>query len=117
MNLGGNGLVRNSQRLTSTTDGLITYNGTKDIYVNIVITVTYDKQGGGSDDYDFFIYKNGSVLAGSISSVEDVANVKGVLPLNYSTSLSNGDTIALWIENPASNDDMRITDIQMSISE
>ena len=104
-------------RVTSTSDGLITYNGTKDIYVNIVITVTYDKQGGGLDDYDFFIYKAGSVLTGSISSVEDVDSVKGVLPLNYSTNLSNGDTIALWIENPASNDDMRVTDIQLSITE
>jgi hypothetical protein len=120
MNAGTNAVATNSQRMTTTTDGVVTYNGTKDIYVSMIATINFDKQGGGTDDYNFYFYKDtGSgfaQLTDSISAIR-VGGDNFVLPMSYSTTLSAGDQLAIYIENPVSNDDMRVTDLQWSIIE
>jgi len=120
MNAGGNATATQSQRMTSTTDGVITYTGTKEINVSLVATVNFDKQGGGTDNYEFMFYKDtggGFVqLTDSASKVRTGGN-NFVLPMSYFTSLSNGDQLAIYIENPSSNDDMRVTDLQWFIKE
>lgn len=120
MNAGGNATATQSQRMTTTTDGVVTYNGTKEINVSLVATVNFDKQGGGTDNYQFMFYKDSG--AGFVQLTDSVSKVRTggnnfVLPVSYFTSLSNGDQLAIYIENPGSNDDMRVTDLQWFIKE
>lgn len=120
MNAGGNATATQSQRMTTTADGVVTYNGTKEINVSLVATVNFDKQGGGTDNYNFMFYKDTgggfTQLTDSTSFVRTGGN-NFVLPMSYFTSLSNGDQLAIYIENPGSNDDMRVTDLQWFIKE
>ena len=120
MNAGGNATATQSQRMTTTTDGVVTYTGTKEINVSLVATINFDKQGGGTDDYQFMFYKDtgsGFVqLTDSVSAIRTGGN-NFVLPMSYFTSLSEGDQLAIYIENPGSNDDMRVTDLQWFIKE
>jgi len=120
MNAGGNATATESQRMTSTTEGVITYTGTKDINVSLVATINFDKQGGGSDNYNFMFYKDSGAgfvqLTDSVSFIRTGGN-NFVLPMSYFTSLSSGDQLAIYIENPSSNDDMLVTDLQWFVKE
>jgi len=120
MNAGGGAAATHSQRMTATADGVVTYNGTKEINVSLVATVNFDKQGGGNDDYNFYFYQNTGAgfvqLTDSVSAIRTGGN-NFVLPMSYFTPLSNGDQLAIYIENTGSNDDMRVTDLQWFIKE
>jgi len=120
MNAGGNAIASRNQRMTTTTDGVVTYNGTKTVEVFLSAAVNFDKQGGGNDDYSFMFYKDSGAgfiqLTNSISSIRTGGN-NFILPMVYDTSLSNGDQLAIYIENPSSNDDMRVTDLQWIIKQ
>jgi len=120
MNAGGNAVATRSQRMTTTTDGVVTYNGTKVIEVSLTATVNFDKQGGGTDNYAFYFYKDTgggfAQMANSVSAIRTGGN-NFVLPMCYDTTLSNGDQLAIYIENLGSNDDMRVTDLQWVIKE
>lgn len=120
MNAGGNAVATQSQRMTSTTDGVVTYNGTKEINVSLVASVSFDKQGGGTDDYNFYFYKDSGAgfvqLPNSITAIRTGGD-NFVLPMSYFTQLSNGDQLAIYIENPGSNDDMLVEDLQWFVKE
>ena len=60
--------TNNSQRFTMGTDGELTYNGTKSIYCKMVIGLSVDKGGGGTDQYQFYLYKAESTTVGSLST-------------------------------------------------
>jgi hypothetical protein len=108
-------LPRAQVRYNVSTGGRCTYTGSKQVYVSIHVTLSYDKQGGGNDDYTFYIYKNGAVLSGSGTEVE--AELNGALALVYGTLMSQNDYIEIYVENTQSNDDMTITNLQAVIRE
>ena len=56
-------------RYTLAAGGRSTYTGTKQVYVSLHASVSYEKQGGGTDTYNFFFYKNGALLIGSQTQV------------------------------------------------
>ena len=85
------------------------------VYVSIHATISYDKQGSGSDDYVFYLYKNSSVLAGSQTLVR--ANQDDSITMTYGTLMNQTDTIEIYVENTASNDFITITDFQLVIRE
>jgi len=120
MNAGGNAVATQSQRMTTTTDGVVTYTGTKSITVSLSASINFDKVGGGTDNYNFYFYKDtGSGFAqmsNSVSAIRTGGN-NFVLPMSYFTPLDNGDQLAIYIENPTDNDDMRVTDLQWFIKE
>ena len=123
MNVGTNAVTQNFQRFTSTTDAEITYVGAKDIYVTILASINYDKQGGGSDDYNFYFYKKQpggsySQLPGAVAKIGSVGgNDYSNLNLTYATTFTSGSSLTIYIENPSSNDDMRVTDLQFVVKE
>ncbi len=102
-------------RFTTSTAGVNTYTGTKQVYVSLHCTITFDKQGSGSDDYTFYYYKNGTQLPGSQTAVR--ANPVDAVTMVYGTLMNNSDTIELYVENTSSSDDMLVTDIQFVIRE
>jgi hypothetical protein len=105
------------QRFTITTAGRMTYNGTKDINVTMSAALTYDKQGGGTDPYDFYFYKNGVQLAASVSPILAGGPRFPRLPMLFEVALVQNDYIEVWVENTSSNDNMLITSWQVLIKE
>ena len=130
---GGLATTQNSQRFTmsvvtigaSVNDTpVITYNGTKPLYVSIAISLSFDKQGGGTDGYIFTIHKDtGGVgsyveLAGSamILDAGGDADELGV-SMTYATTLEENDILAVFCENPSSGDDMLVKNFQWLVKE
>ena len=116
INTGGNALRQAFVRYSVTTAGRVTYFGTKQIYASIHASISYSKQGGGGDDFTFYLYKNGVVLDGSATLVRAGGN-EASISMVYGTLFDLNDYIEIWIENTSSNDDMRITDWQVVIRE
>jgi hypothetical protein len=115
VNTGGLATIQAFVRYTVSAAGRVTYTGKKDTYVSIHATISYAKQGGGTDDYSFFIYKNGVQQAPSETKVE--ANPDAVLTMSYGVGMQQNDYIEIYVENTSSNDDMRVTDWQVVIRE
>jgi len=103
-------------RYTVGTDGRCTYNGTKQVYCSIHASLGYDKGGGGSDNYVFYMYKNGVQLTGSQTQLR-VGGNDGSLSMVYGTLMEQTDYIEIWVEVVGSNDNMTIQDWQVVIRE
>jgi len=116
VNTGGGARAQALVRFTVAADGRCTYNGTKDIYVSMHATLSYDKQGGGTDPYTFYFYKNGSLLTGSGTSIE-ASTTSGALSMVYGVLMSQNDYIEIYVENTSSNDNMTVSDFQVVIRE
>lgn len=116
INTGGGASSQASVRYTVATDGRATYDGTKQVYVSLHATLSYDKQGGGTDPYTFYFYKNGSLLAGSGTSIE-ASTSSGSISMIYGTLMEQNDYIEMYVENTASNDNMTVSDFQLVIRE
>lgn len=115
INMGGAATQQASVRFTTSAAGVNTYTGTKQVYISLHCTITFDKQGSGADDYIFYYYKNGAQLPGSQTAVR--ANPNDAITMVYGTLMNNSDTIELYVENTSSNDDMLVTDVQLVIRE
>lgn len=105
-----------SVRYTVGTNGRCTYNGIKQIYVSLHTSLTYEKQGGGSDSYIFYFYKNGTVLPGSKTLITSAGGT-GAIGMVYGTLMNTADYIEIYVENPNSGDDMLVSDWQVVIRE
>jgi len=118
MNAGGLAVDRSSVRYTVSTGGRCTYNGTKQAYVSVHGSLAYQKKGGGTDPYVFYLYKNGVLLADSeVDILSGGATADGIAALTYGTLMSQNDYIEVYIENPGSNDDMLVKSLQLVIRE
>lgn len=104
-------------RYTVTGAGRATYTGTKQVYVSIHASLSYEKQGGGVDDYKFYIYKNGAQLPGAEVDILVDDDASTALPMVYGTLMSTNDYIEFWVENPTGGDDMLVRDFQIVIRE
>ena len=104
-------------RYTVTGAGRATYTGTKQVYVSIHASISYEKQGGGADDYKFYIYKNGAQLPGAEVDILVNDDASTALPMVYGTLMTTNDYIEFYVENPTGNDDMLIKDFQVVIRE
>ena len=118
INTGGNALQQAGVRFTVTTGGRSTYIGTKQKFVSIHASIAYQKQGGGSASYVFYIYKNGVLLPGSNVDVQaGTATADGTVSINYGVLMELNDYLEVYVENPAGNDDILIKDLQLVIRE
>lgn len=119
INTGGLAVQQAGVRYTVTAVGRATYNGTKQVYVSLHSSISYEKQGGGIDTYNFYMYKNGVLLPGSLTQVVGGTGsaASGVVSMVYGTLMNQNDYIEVYVENIASNDDMLIKDIQLLIRE
>lgn len=119
INTGGLAVQQAGVRYTVTAVGRATYNGTKQVYVSLHSSISYEKQGGGTDTYNFYMYKNGALLPGSLTQVVGGtgSTASGVVSMVYGTLMNQNDYIEVYVENIGSNDDMLIKDIQLLIRE
>lgn len=112
----GLAVAQSSVRFNVATDGRCTYVGTKQVYVSIHAAIGYDKQGGGNDNFVFYLYKNGSQLPGSQTKLRTNSNDDS-LSMVYGTLMEENDYIEVYVEVVGSNDDMLIKDWQVVIRE
>jgi len=119
INTGGLAVQQAGVRYTVTAVGRATYNGTKQVYVSLHSSISYEKKGGGTDTYNFYMYKNGVLLPGSLTQVVGGtgSTASGVVSMVYGTLMNQNDYIEVYVENIGSNDDMLIKDIQLLIRE
>ena len=118
INTGALAVQRAGVKYVVTTAGRSTYIGTKQKFVSIHASLAYQKQGGGTDDYVFYIYKNGVLLAGSnVDVVSGAGTADGVASLTYGVLMELNDYIEIYVENPASADGILIKDLQLLIRE
>ena len=117
VNSGGGAVQQAGVRFDVTSAGRATYTGTKQLYLSIHITLTFLKQGKGTDDYVFYIALNGSVIPASETPLRDLDDIEGGLGLVYGTLMNTNDYIELWVENTSSNDDMLVTGYKILIRE
>jgi hypothetical protein len=119
INTGGGVVQQAGVRYTVTTGGRATYTGTKQVYVSLHSSLAFEKQGGGTDSYNFYYYKNGSQLPGSQTQIVGGtgASGEGALSLIYGTIMEENDYIEIYVENPSSNDDILVKDFQLVIRE
>lgn len=118
INSGGLATQQAGVRYTVSTAGRATYTGTKQVYVSLHGTIAYQKQGGGTDSYNFYFYKNGALLPGStVEIISGGATADGAISLMYGTLMNQNDYIEIYVENPNSGDDMLVKDLQLVIRE
>jgi hypothetical protein len=107
-----------STRYTISTGGRATYDGTKQKYVSIHATLSYQKQGAGTDDYIFSLHKNGTLLTGSeLTILAGSSTADGIISFAYGTLMTQNDYIEIYVENPTTTDGMLVKDLQFVIRE
>ena len=117
INTNGSVVQQAGVRYTVTGAGRATYTGKKQVYVSIHASISYEKQGGGVDDYKFYIYKNGALLPGAVVDILVDDDASTALPMVYGTLMSQNDYIEFYVENPTGGDDMLVKDFQVVIRE
>jgi hypothetical protein len=117
INTNGSVVQQAGVRYTVTGAGRATYTGSKQVYVSIHASISYEKQGGGADDYKFYIYKNGTALPGAEVEILVNDDASTAIPLIYGTLMNQNDYIELFVENPTGGDDMLVRAMQVVIRE
>ena len=120
IDLDGNAVVSNSQRMTATTAGQITYIGTKTIYGSLVATLSMVKSGGGTDPYTFSLWEDPGT--GTFAQLPNANYTLGSdnkgnnFSMTYATSIGTNYIYEIRVTS-ASTDDITITDLQWFIKE
>ena len=115
----GLAVSQSAVRYTVSSGGRATYNGTKQVYVSLHSTLSYDKQQNGTDTFNFYFYKNGILLPQSQTTIEPTQNRTNIgnLSMTYGTLMTQNDYIEIYVENITSGDDLIVTDLQFLIRE
>jgi len=112
----GLAVAQASVRFDLNADGRCTYIGSKQIYVSVHVSIGFDKGGGGTDSYVFYIYKDGVQLSGSQKKIRTGGN-EGSISMVYGTLMETNDYLELWVEVVGSNDNMGVEDLEFLIRE
>jgi len=112
---GTNWAATTANRFTTTTAGLITYTGLDDMVLRISAASTIEKVGGGADKVCTKIAVNGTVNDDTISCTKN-ADPTAVLSQALLT-ISNGDTIQLFVGNEDSTANIIVSESNIIISE
>ena len=115
---GGSSTLQAAVRYTVAAGGRSTYTGSKQVYVSMHASVSYEKQGAGTDTYNFFFYKNGALLPGSLTQVVGgTTSPNGAISMVYGTLMNQNDYIEIYVENDGGTNDILIKDYQLVIRE
>lgn len=102
-----------SERYTTTTAGLVTYDSPVDSKSLVISTVTVEKVGGGADEIEVKIALNGTVVDKTVSSTQN-ANPTSVTSQGIFT-LTATDTIQLFVANIDSTANIEVHSATMTI--
>ena len=118
--------ITDTQRFTfsnpGTNRGRLTYNGTKEVFVTLQVSILWNDSSGGDDDYNFGILKNTGTTPESGTlvgpTIAQGANTKGLM-IVYPITLATGDYFELAAQNigGAVGDNVEIFSVQFLIKE
>jgi hypothetical protein len=115
------GTQRVSFSTPGTQRGLLTYNGTKDIFAQISVSFVYNDITGGTDEYDFGLSKNGGAtpVTGSIVATIAGGGAYFGVTLLFTDSMVTGDDYELLARNQGggAGDDIEVISVQFLIKE
>jgi hypothetical protein len=122
---GGAATTQAAVRFTAANTGIVTYDGTKQIYCSIHASLSLDS-GGNDDTYTVGIFKDSgagyALLPGSEVEIQfdgtggfslDV----GTIAINYGTLFNNGDTVKMQIKSTGASASVTVKDYQLVIRE
>jgi hypothetical protein len=125
VNTGAAAATQAAVRFTAATNGIVTYNGKKQVYCSIHASLSLDS-GGNDDTYTVGIFKDSgagyALLPGSEVEVQfdgtggfslDV----GTIAINYGTLFSNGDAVKMQIKSTGVSASITVKDYQLVIRE
>jgi hypothetical protein len=115
------GTQRVSFSTPGTQRGVLTYNGTKDIFAQISVSFVYNDITGGTDEYDFGLSKNGGAtpVTGSIVATIAGGGAYFGVTLLFTDSMVTGDDYELLARNQGggAGDDIEVISVQFLIKE
>ena len=100
----------------------MTYNGTKEVFVTLQVSILWNDSSGGDDNYNFGILKNTGTTPESGTlvgpTIAQGANTKGLM-IVYPITLATGDYFELAAQNigGAVGDNVEIFSVQFLIKE
>lgn len=113
---GNNNAQQDRVRWSGSSGGVATYLGGKQTFVSIHATITFTKSGGGSDEYSFFIYKNGVQFANSHLS-SGATSTSGSITMTFACLVEQTDQLTWYVQNNTGTSNITITDWQIVIRE
>ncbi len=125
VNTGGAAATQAAVRFTTAGTGIVTYNGTKQIYCSIHASLTLDS-GSNDDTYTVGIFKDSgagySLLPGSEVEIQfdgsgGLSLDVGSIAINYGTLFNNRDEIKMQIKSTGASASITVTDYQLVIRE
>jgi len=115
------GTQRVSFSTPATQRGMLTYNGTKDIFAQVSVSFTYNDTTGGTDQYNFGLSKNGGVtpVTGSILNTKAAGGVYQCVTIIFTDSMVTGDDYELLAQNDGglAGDNIEVISVQFLIKE
>ena len=122
---GASAATQAAVRFTSANTGIVTYDGTKQIYCSIHASLSLDS-GGNDDTYTVGIFKDsgagyvllpGSEVEIQFSSNNQITLDVGTVAINYGTLFNNGDAVKMQIKSTGASAAITVTDYQLVIRE
>jgi hypothetical protein len=122
---GGSSTTQAAVRFTTAGTGIVTYDGTKQIYCSIHASLSLNS-GGNDDTYTVGLFKDSGgvpvLLPGSEVEVQfdsggSVTLDVGSIAINYGTLFNNGDSVRMGIKSTGVSASITVTDYQLVIRE
>lgn len=122
---GGAATTQAAVRFTTAGTGIVTYDGTKQIYCSIHASLSLDS-GGNADTYTVGLFKDsgagyallpGSEVEVQLDSGGAVTLDVGTIAINYGALFNNGDAVKMQIKSTGTSPAITVTDYQLVIRE
>jgi hypothetical protein len=104
-----------SSRFTNSAAGRATYIGVTNEVVQVDVTFGYSKGGSGTDTHNFYIGKNGTVIANSVKSVSTDTTLNPSVTMMAAVELTTNDYIEVFVEGSGTTDPVTVDSFSMVI--
>lgn len=101
-------IVERVSQISGDDSGTLTFNGTKDATMPITANLSAEPASGTNKDLTFYIAKNSTVIPNSAASTTVSSGGPKNTPVPWQDSLTDGDTIEVWVENNTDTTDVVI---------
>jgi len=90
--------------------------GTLRVEVNAELSID-KQQGGGKDNFVFYINQTGANLIGSKSTTEGSSNEDNTASPSWIGDMANGQWFEVWVQNIDSANDLKVSDFSLIVKE
>lgn len=105
----------NNEKFTHTSPNRLTYTGSKTMVFHAGSSFSFAQVGGGTVDWLFALYKNGTIISGSRARRQTSNNSYGSTAIHKFITLATNDYVELWVSGDGSSNDIIISDFNLFI--